>query len=107
MEAVFLYKAEDGQVFQNYQECLMHDFKEKFLKNKDINFGIYINDTLVENYFDDSLYLKVTHVVVSNEEGVKAMQYLAKYCHYYEYKDITSEGYWERDSKKQGFIKSR
>lgn len=97
-----IYIADDGTTFDDYYECENYEESMKHPNLYHITFldsiGKELNpDEFPKGVFDDLLYQKCEWVIVHDEKEVSDIQWLADYCGWSEFEDITSPGTWKRE----------
>ena len=97
-----LYKADDGRIFFNEDECYEYEnslkhphFRHIFFYDKDDNIRL-VNEGVL---FDDSIYHYTEKVYIHNEDELKDFHWVAEECGWCEWEkdgDIDSPGIWVR-----------
>lgn len=94
-----LYRADDGTIFtdqyecENYENTLNHEnlYTIEFIDKDNV---LYLID---KNFItDEDVYDGAEAVVIHDKDELKDFQWLAEYCGWYEWYDITEPGTWKR-----------
>lgn len=95
-----LYKAIDGKIFDNEDECLLYENKNNYSDLKNIEFysedgtKCYID---LNDIYNDNIYQFAEKVIIHNQNEFKCFIWLAEECGWCEFYDqITSPGTWVR-----------
>ena len=94
-----LYKAFDGMIFKDEEECIDYEnimlhpnlFTIKFLDENENPYYI-----CKEDIYDDDIYQKAEMVTIHSEDEYKDFLWLTEECGWGEFMDITSPGVWKR-----------
>ena len=100
-----IYIADDGKEFDDEWDCRDYEWKLNHSSLKDICFYDK-DDKLLEDIFSEKTYNVTDKIVVTNENQLKDLQELARYCGFCCYEDIVECGEWIFDYYKGTFVKS-
>lgn len=99
MRTKTFYVADDETVFtdklkcEKYEEYLKHSAMYDIVFRSKYGTDFQINET---DPYDDCTYQLAEGVILKNQDQVDALQFLAKECGWFEFKDLDSVGRWAR-----------
>lgn len=94
-----LYQANDGTIFENEWNCEEYEAKMEHPYLKDIEFftekgcPYFINN---DNFLSDDTYGDCWKIIIHNVNELKDLAWLADYCGWCEFGQITEPGTWKR-----------
>jgi len=95
-----IYKANDGTLFNNESDCLMHEEKYTYKYIYSVELFTRFNDRYFftkDNLFEDCNYSICEKVIIHNQEELAEFIRLADYCGWCEfYEQINAPGTWVR-----------
>lgn len=97
-----IYIADDDTTFDDYYECENY---EESMKHPNLYYITFMDSAgeeldhsdFKDGIFDDLLYQECQSLIVHDDREVSDIQWLADYCGWSEFEEITSPGLWKRE----------
>lgn len=104
---IILYKAFDGTIFENEQDCIYYEDKLTHIYLNKINFYTKENKEYhinLNDLYSDDVYQNCEKVIIHDYNEFKDFRWLAEECGWCEFDDIIDFGIWTRyeDSNRDG-----
>ena len=101
MEQIIMYKARDGKIFENEDDCWKH---EEDIIDKTTYLRVYKkNGERIHNLFKETNYNKSYRVVIPNESALSDVKQLYRWLGFYY--GIDSIGTWYYDEANDKWVK--
>ena len=107
-----IYEADDGTTFDDYYECENYEESQKhphlyYITFLDSSEEELDHSDFKDGIFDDQLYQNCWGLIVHSDAEVSDLLWLADYCGWPEFEQITSPGTWKRKGTWLGGIWSK
>lgn len=95
---IIKYESEDGLLFDNEEDCYIHEAIQKHCHLKTIAFFNKENElyTIGENILDDDIYQKAERIIIHNLEELADFLWLSVENGWCEFEQIKKVGEWTR-----------